>query len=159
MSKRAANSPPEAEKSKDWMEKPSPITPPAPTFLSSFAQRLNAAEGTEMAREKRWHKPMTDREKQEKWEQVHSRRRKQHSTGRSRTSRHPRLPLEVLLENGKKKPTNKPRVPTLSLTTSTQSQSSTLAMRELSVMRSRLKSKPSTTSPSKGTSQEERPNT
>ena len=92
MRKRAANSPPEAEKSKNSMEKPSPITPPAPTFLSSFAQRLNAVEGTEMAREKRWHIPMTDREKHEKWEQVHSRRRKQHSTGKSPTASPPKTP-------------------------------------------------------------------
>ena len=83
MSKRTANSPPEAEKSKDSMDKPTPITPPPPNFLSSYAQRLNAAEGSDMAREKRWHIPMTDREKHAKWDLVYSRRKKQHSTGRT----------------------------------------------------------------------------
>ena len=137
MSKRTANSPPEAEKSKDSMDKPTPITPPPPNFLSSYAQRLNAAEGSDMAREKRWHIPMTDREKHAKWDLVYSRRKKQHSTGRTPDNSPSKTisPQVVLLESNVEMPGEMPLAPTLTSTTSTPNQSSTLVTRDRSVMR------------------------
>ena len=70
-----------AEKSKGLMDRPMPITPPGPSFLSGYAQKLAEEMVGCKPMEKTGYTPKTDKERKSAWELVKTRRQKQHSTG------------------------------------------------------------------------------